>query len=180
MVHWVPISVVVVYLIVLFAVTWWARRLTAKGGGGIVGYLLAGRELPYWVGAALLAGLAVGGEVLARIRTPGVRLQLLVAAGLALLGVGIAWLTAQGAATGLVATAGLLLLAGAVTAALLGVATRRGRPCEEPLAGPLLAADLSGGCLGGIAAALVLVPLLGLPGAALATVALAGIAVLVV
>jgi len=128
---------------------------------------------------AFMAGLAVGGEALARVRTPGIRLHLAVAAGLALLGVGTAWLTVHGAATGLIATAGLLLLAGAVTAALLGIATRRGRPYEEPLAGPLLAADLVGGCLGGVAAALVLVPLLGLPGAALATVALAGIAVLV-
>lgn len=61
MTHWIPIAVVVVYLVALFAVTWWARRLTARGGGGMVGYLLAGRGLPSWVGAALLAGLAVGG-----------------------------------------------------------------------------------------------------------------------
>ncbi len=61
MTHWVPALVVGVYLVALFAVTWWARRLTAQGGGGIVGYLLAGRGLPSWVGAALLAGLAVGG-----------------------------------------------------------------------------------------------------------------------
>jgi SSS family solute:Na+ symporter len=45
----------------LFAVTWWARRLTARGDGGLVGYLLAGRKLPAPVAAALLAGLAVGG-----------------------------------------------------------------------------------------------------------------------
>ena len=59
--HWIPIPVVALYLVVLFAVTGWARRLTARGGGGIVGYLLAGRGLPSWVAAALLAGLAVGG-----------------------------------------------------------------------------------------------------------------------
>jgi len=58
---WIPITIVTVYVVVLFAVTGWAHRLTAKGGGGIVGYLLAGRGLPYWVAAALLAGLAVGG-----------------------------------------------------------------------------------------------------------------------
>ena len=52
---------VAVYLVVLFAVTGWARRLTARGGGGLVGYLLAGRGLPAGVSAALLAGLAVGG-----------------------------------------------------------------------------------------------------------------------
>ena len=59
--NWIPIAIVTLYVVVLFAVTGWARRLTDKGGGGIVGYLLAGRELPYWVAAALLAGLAVGG-----------------------------------------------------------------------------------------------------------------------
>ena len=59
--HWIPVAVISVYLIVLFSVTWWARRLTARGSGGIVGYLLAGRGLPAWVSAALLAGLAVGG-----------------------------------------------------------------------------------------------------------------------
>ena len=57
----VPVTIVTLYVIALFAVTVWARRLTEKGGGGIIGYLLAGRGLPYWVAAALLAGLAVGG-----------------------------------------------------------------------------------------------------------------------
>ncbi|MCP4898249.1 MAG: sodium:solute symporter family protein [bacterium] len=61
MTHWVPVTVVALYLVVLFGVTWWARRLTEKGGGGMVGYLLAGRGLPGWIAAALLAGLAVGG-----------------------------------------------------------------------------------------------------------------------
>ena len=61
MTHLVPLAVVVVYLIALFAATWWARRLTARGGGGMVGYLLAGRGLPTVVVASLLAGLAVGG-----------------------------------------------------------------------------------------------------------------------
>ena len=58
---WIPITIVTVYVALLFAVTAWARRLTEKGEGGIVGYLLAGRGLPYPVAAALLAGLAVGG-----------------------------------------------------------------------------------------------------------------------
>jgi SSS family solute:Na+ symporter len=59
--HWIPITIVVIYVLVLFAVTWWARRLTLKGVGGIVGYLLAGRGLPAGITAAILAGLAVGG-----------------------------------------------------------------------------------------------------------------------
>ena len=61
MAHWIPLLVIVVYLTALFGVTWWARRLTARGGGGMVGYLLAGRGLPTVVVAALLSGLAVGG-----------------------------------------------------------------------------------------------------------------------
>ncbi|NIM65366.1 MAG: sodium:solute symporter family protein [Candidatus Latescibacteria bacterium] len=61
MAHWIPLTIVTLYVISLFAVTWWARRLTARGIGGIVGYLLAGRGLPAGVAAALLAGLAVGG-----------------------------------------------------------------------------------------------------------------------
>jgi SSS family solute:Na+ symporter len=59
--HLVPLLVVVLYLVALFAVTWWARRLNTRGGGGAVGYLLAGRGLPTIVVASLLAGLAVGG-----------------------------------------------------------------------------------------------------------------------
>ena len=59
--HLVPLLIISAYVVGLFAVTWWARRLTMKGGGGLVGYLLAGRQLPAGVSAALLAGLAVGG-----------------------------------------------------------------------------------------------------------------------
>ncbi|MCP4293430.1 MAG: sodium:solute symporter family protein [bacterium] len=61
MTHLIPLLVVLVYLLALFAVTWWARRLNDKGDGGSVGYLLAGRGLPTVVVAAMLAGLAVGG-----------------------------------------------------------------------------------------------------------------------
>jgi SSS family solute:Na+ symporter len=59
--HWIPLAVIVTYVVALFLATAWARRLTARGGGGIVGYLLAGRGLPAGVAAALLAGLAIGG-----------------------------------------------------------------------------------------------------------------------
>ena len=61
MMHWIPVAIVVAYLFLLFAVTWWAQRLTKRHGGGLVGYLMAGRQLPATVAAALLAGLAVGG-----------------------------------------------------------------------------------------------------------------------
>ncbi len=61
MTHAVPLAVIVVYIVVMFAVTWWSSRVTHEADGGIVGYLLAGREMPAWVTAAMLTGLAVGG-----------------------------------------------------------------------------------------------------------------------
>ena len=33
----IPITIVTVYVVALFAVTAWARKLTQRGGGGIVG-----------------------------------------------------------------------------------------------------------------------------------------------
>jgi SSS family solute:Na+ symporter len=60
MIHVTATAVVGVYVVMLFVVTWWAQRLPASGGG-LIGYLLAGRQLPVSVTAAMLAGLAVGG-----------------------------------------------------------------------------------------------------------------------
>lgn len=60
-VHGIPLLVVAIYIGGLFGATVWARRLTSRSSGGLVGYLLAGRDLPAGVAAALLAGLAVGG-----------------------------------------------------------------------------------------------------------------------
>jgi solute:Na+ symporter, SSS family len=54
----IPLSVVVLYIVALYAITWITRRLSK---GGMVAYLLAGRGLPTWVVACMLAGLAVGG-----------------------------------------------------------------------------------------------------------------------
>ncbi len=60
MIHVTATVVVAAYIALLFLATWWAQRLPASGGG-LVGYLLAGRQLPVSVTAAMLAGLAVGG-----------------------------------------------------------------------------------------------------------------------
>ena len=60
MIHSVAAAVVLFYVIGLFIVTWWAQRLP-QGGGGMIGYLLAGRQVPTSVTAAMLTGLAVGG-----------------------------------------------------------------------------------------------------------------------
>jgi len=56
--NWIPLSIVLFYIILLYVITWVTRRLSR---GGMIAYLLAGRNLPYWVVAPLLAGLAVGG-----------------------------------------------------------------------------------------------------------------------
>ncbi len=55
----IPVVIVVLYIVLLYAVSWWTRKLSAKGG--MIGYLLAGRGLPTGVVAVLLTGLAVGG-----------------------------------------------------------------------------------------------------------------------
>ena len=51
-------SIVCIYIVILYVITWVTRRLSR---GGMIAYLLAGRSLPFWVVAPLLAGLAVGG-----------------------------------------------------------------------------------------------------------------------
>jgi len=56
--NWIPLLIVCLYIVFLYVITWATRRLSR---GGMIAYLLAGRGLPYWVVAPLLAGLAVGG-----------------------------------------------------------------------------------------------------------------------
>ena len=56
--NWIAPSIVAAYIVLLYVITWLTRRLSR---GGMIGYLLAGRSLPFWVVAPLLTGLAVGG-----------------------------------------------------------------------------------------------------------------------
>ncbi len=56
--NWIPLLIVVLYIVLLFLITWLTRRLSR---GGMIAYLLAGRGLPFWVVAPLLTGLAIGG-----------------------------------------------------------------------------------------------------------------------
>jgi len=56
--NWIPLSIVIFYIVLLYVLTWLTRRLSR---GGMIAYLLASRNLPFWVVAPLLAGLAVGG-----------------------------------------------------------------------------------------------------------------------
>jgi len=55
----IPALVIILYIVLLYGVSWWTRRLSSRGG--MVGYLLAGRGLPTGVVAVMLTGLAVGG-----------------------------------------------------------------------------------------------------------------------
>jgi SSS family solute:Na+ symporter len=55
---WVPMTIVFLYIVSLFVISWIARRYSR---GGMINYLLAGRGLPFWVVAPLLSGLAIGG-----------------------------------------------------------------------------------------------------------------------
>lgn len=56
--NWIPLTIVCLYIVLLYVITWVTRRLSR---GGMIAYLLAGRGLPIWVVAPLLTGLAVGG-----------------------------------------------------------------------------------------------------------------------
>lgn len=56
--NWIPLTIVCLYIVLLYVITWGTRRLSR---GGMIAYLLAGRGLPFWVVAPLLTGLAVGG-----------------------------------------------------------------------------------------------------------------------
>ncbi|NCB16685.1 MAG: sodium:solute symporter family protein, partial [Synergistales bacterium] len=53
--------ILVTYILVLYGISWYASKLIRQGKGGAVQYLLAGRNLPTVVVAAMLAGLAIGG-----------------------------------------------------------------------------------------------------------------------
>jgi len=128
-----------------------------------------------------MAGLSLGALGVDRLaRAPGGlspwRGRALVL-GAALAALTTAGLLQLGSTGGLAGTGALLLAAGAGTAALFGLASQLGRPQQSGVVAPLYAADLLGGCLGSLLASLLLLPLLGLPAAALLA-ALAALAAL--
>lgn len=57
--HVIPFAIVCLYIVILYAISWYSTKLTK--GGGEKGYLLAGRGLPASIVAVMLTGLAVGG-----------------------------------------------------------------------------------------------------------------------
>lgn len=57
----IPFIIVLIYVSMLFGLSWYSTKLAKKGNGGTEGFLLAGRGLPTIVVAVMIAGLAVGG-----------------------------------------------------------------------------------------------------------------------
>jgi len=55
----IALFIVIAYIIVLYGISWYSTKLSK--GGGITGYLLAGRGFPAGIVAVMVAGLAVGG-----------------------------------------------------------------------------------------------------------------------
>ena len=55
----IALGIVIVYILLLYAVSWYATKLNK--GGGYLGYLLAGRGFGPAIVATMIAGLAVGG-----------------------------------------------------------------------------------------------------------------------
>lgn len=57
----IPLVILLIYMVGLYAIAWYATKLTKRGGGGAAGYLLANRGFPVGIIAVMLTGLAVGG-----------------------------------------------------------------------------------------------------------------------
>jgi len=57
----VQLTILVGYIVLLYAISWYATQLVKRGGGGALNYLLAGRHFPTVVVATMITGLAVGG-----------------------------------------------------------------------------------------------------------------------
>jgi len=87
-------------------------------------------------------------------------------AGFALLAITTLWIVRTGVGTGLLEVSSLLVLAGFLVAGVFAFASLRGIHDQAEMISPLYAADLFGGCVGSLAASLVLVPVMGLDGTA--------------
>jgi hypothetical protein len=136
---------------------------------------------------AFMAGLASGAWAVSRLAaavaaTAG-RTRLLGAAllvSLAAAALATAGLASWGAQFGLTLSAALLLLSGALTAALFAFAGLRQAREQASLVAPLYSADLLGGCVGSLAASIVLIPAAGLDLSAVVVAAVAGLGLLLI
>lgn len=55
----IPIIILVLYILAMYGISWYANNVSKEEGA--VGYLLAGRKMPFYVVAVMIAGLAIGG-----------------------------------------------------------------------------------------------------------------------
>jgi hypothetical protein len=85
-----------------------------------------------------------------------------------------------GLLSGLTETAALLAMAGCLVAGIFAYASLHGASEQEKVISPLYAADLFGGCVGSIAASLIMVPLLGMDIAAMGMTGLSLLALLLI
>jgi spermidine synthase len=134
--------------------------------GVLITSFMAGLALGSW-GVHRLREVSRGSD--ARARQRGAAL-LLAFSGLNLL---IALEARSGILATLPGVAALLLAAGVLVGAVLAHASLAGVSDRASVVSPLYAADLIGGCLGGLAASLVLIPVFGLEGTASGMAALA-------
>ena len=142
-----------------------------------LGILITAFMLGLTAGALAVAAAARGKS---RYRTLTRQWGIGFVAGFVLLGTLVVFQARIGLFTGLAETAGLLAAAGFLVAGVFAYASFRRVPDPEKMISPLYAADLFGGCLGSIAASLLLVPLAGMDMTAAAMVGLALAALLLV
>ena len=142
-----------------------------------LGILITAFMLGLTAGALAVAAAARG---MSRYRTLARQWGLGFVAGFVLLGTLAVFQARIGLFTGLAETAGLLAAAGFLVAGVFAYASFRRVPDPEKMISPLYAADLFGGCLGSIAASLLLVPLAGMDMTAAAMVGLALAALLLI
>lgn len=139
-----------------------------------------------------MAGLAIGAWAVDRrastrnrLAGPGSGFGASILIVFAVASLVIGWFVAKGMASSLAAVSLLLLLCGCLVAAVFAFASLQRRHDQQPpdqraIISPLYAADLIGGFAGTLAAALVLIPLLGMPASALIVALVALLALLLV
>jgi len=136
---------------------------------------------------AFMAGLSAGALALAaaargrsRYRTIGRPWGIGLIAGFVMLGTLVFLQARSGRFTGLEETSGLLAAAGFLVSGVFAFASLRWPSGQQRAVSPLYAADLLGGCVGSVAASLLLVPLAGMDITAAAMAALALIALILI
>lgn len=55
----IPITILILYILGMYVISWYAKNVSKHDGA--IGYLLAGRKMPFYIVAVMIAGLAIGG-----------------------------------------------------------------------------------------------------------------------